>query len=243
MCTLAAMVRPGTPTPLVVAANRDERLDRPAVGPFLWPSRPRFLAPRDELAGGTWLGLNEHGLFVGVTNRTGAPRDATRRSRGALVVEALGAPSARELHARLADLDPGAHNPFHLLYADRISAHLTWSDGRALHRADLAPGLHVVTEQTFGAGEDRRGASVREAWAALGEAPSDEQLQALLARHADDPFAATCVHLDAFDYGTRSSMLLRLGPGWADTMLAWAEGRPCVTPFVSQRELLASLPG
>ena len=245
MCTLAALVGASPSIPLVVAANRDEFLARPAVPPFLWPGSPRVLSPRDEVAGGTWLGLNEHALFVGVTNRHGGPPDKSRKSRGALVAEALRAPSAKALHERLVGLDPRAYNPFHLLYADRASAHLTWSDGAALHRSDLGPGLHVVTERSFGAGDDRRGASVRRSWEALRGDLSPAALAALLGRHAtgEDSFASTCVHADAFGYGTRSSLILTLGRRWADTRWLWAEGKPCVTPFVDQAGLVEALAG
>jgi uncharacterized protein with NRDE domain len=241
MCTLAVAVGVSASLPLVVAANRDEVLARPAVPPFLWPGPPRIVAPRDEVALGTWLGLNEHALFVGVTNRAGTAPDLSLRSRGALVVDALRAPSAAALHERLADVDPRAYNPFHLLYADRVSAHLTWSDGAALHRSDLAPGVHVVTERSFGAGDDRRGALARQLWRELHGDLSPAALGALLARHAEDPFAATCVHADAFGYGTRSSLILTLGMRWADTHFLWAEGRPCVTPFVEQTALVSAL--
>src|SRR5512140_3834626 len=117
MCTLIAAVRQYRRFPLVVAANRDEALARPASPPVLWDAPSRFVAPRDEKAGGTWLGPTARGLFAAVANRFGVPRDESRRSRGALVVEALGAPSARELHGRLAALSPAAYNAFHLLYA------------------------------------------------------------------------------------------------------------------------------
>ncbi|MFT3773238.1 MAG: NRDE family protein [Minicystis sp.] len=240
MCTLVASVRPSPSIALVVAANRDEATSRPASPPFLWPGSPAIVAPRDDLAGGTWLGLNAHGLFVGITNRAGVLPDPTRRSRGALVVDALHAPSAAALHARLADLDPGAHNPFHLLYADRESAHLTWSDGHALHRSDLAPGLHVITERSFGAGSEARAALVRRRWADLTDL-TPASLGPLLAEHAEDPFEATCVHADARGYGTRSSMILRLADRWADTRFLWAEGRPCRTPFVEQDALVHAL--
>src|SRR6202012_2125382 len=110
MCTLAALVGASAETPLVVAANRDELLARPAVPPFLWPGSPRVLAPRDEVAHGTWLGLNEQALFLGIPNPPGAAPDRSRRSRGALVADALRAPSARSLHAQLAGLDPRTYN-------------------------------------------------------------------------------------------------------------------------------------
>lgn len=241
MCTLVAAVRPSPSLPLVIAANRDERTARPARPPFLWPGG--ILAPRDEQAGGTWLGLNAHGLFVGITNRAGNPPDATRRSRGALVVDALAAPSAAALHARMGEVDPAAYNPFHLLYADRVSAHLTWSDGRALHRNDLAPGLHVVTERSFGAADEARAGLVRRRWEALGGDLRPETLGPLLAEHAEDPFAGTCVHADAFGYGTRLSAILLLGETWGETRLYWAEGRPCRTPFVEEAGLVRALGG
>jgi uncharacterized protein with NRDE domain len=84
MCTLVAFIHVWSGRPLVIAANRDERLDRPASGPTRWAGE-KFFAPRDEVAGGTWLGLHDSGLFVGVTNRAGSPRDASLASRGQLV--------------------------------------------------------------------------------------------------------------------------------------------------------------
>src|SRR5579863_1043129 len=146
MCTLVAAVGQFPGYPLVVAANRDERLDRAASPPRLWPGTTPFIAPRDEVAGGTWLGVNARGLFVGITNRFGVPVDPQRRSRGQIVVEALAAPSARELHSRMARFPAEEFNPFHLLYADAEDAFVTWFDGQARQQAELGRGVHVVTE-------------------------------------------------------------------------------------------------
>jgi uncharacterized protein with NRDE domain len=77
MCTLIVSIRQHDAVPLVVAANRDELLTRPARGPFKWKGLP-FVAPRDEQAGGSWLGLTTRGLFVGVTNRFMAPKHEDR---------------------------------------------------------------------------------------------------------------------------------------------------------------------
>ncbi|HLT35932.1 MAG TPA: NRDE family protein, partial [Enhygromyxa sp.] len=94
MCTIIAALQVWPGRPLVVAANRDEALDRPAIDPRVWApgevAARRVLAPRDLRAGGTWLGVNDAGLFVGITNRRAIP-DPRRRSRGELVFEALGA--------------------------------------------------------------------------------------------------------------------------------------------------------
>ena len=231
MCTLIAAVRQSEEAPLVVAANRDEKLDRAARPPLLWNGGPiPFVAGRDEVGGGTWLGLNRAGLFVGVTNRFGVDRDPRRQSRGALVVEALGAGTARELHARLGALDAGRFNAFHLLYADRGEAFVTWSDGAAVRQEVLAPGVHVVTERSLGGDDRARTETVHELWGGLpsGRAPSSEELFAILRHHRpDDPVGSVCVHLPELGYGTRSSCVLRLGTGAADVEMWWAEGAPC----------------
>src|SRR5690242_18553648 len=111
MCLLAVLFHAHPDAPLVIAANRDEWLARPAApmgllraandprlvgvpppgaltsgGPPAPPApRPRIAGGRDLLAGGTWLAIGEHGVIAGLTNRpTAAGRDASKRSRGEL---------------------------------------------------------------------------------------------------------------------------------------------------------------
>ena len=70
MCTLIALHRCVTGASLVIAANRDEFLERPSEGPALRSTQYGVIAaPRDVKAGGTWLGLNGSGVFAGLTNR------------------------------------------------------------------------------------------------------------------------------------------------------------------------------
>ncbi|MBI3184461.1 MAG: NRDE family protein [Myxococcales bacterium] len=242
MCTLIAAFRHYPGWPLVVAANRDERLDRPASGPGIWPGE-RFLAPRDELAGGSWLGLSASGLFVGITNRFGAGRDDGRESRGQLVVEALRAPSARELHRRLAFLPPERFNAFHLLYADSSAACVTWSDGSRILQEELSPGVHLVTERSLGGDDRARTERIRAGLAAVPPGlPSPESLMSLLRQHAgEDPLGSVCVHVPALGYGTRSSMVLYLPDRLAEGRLFWAEGPPCTASFEDSSELLREL--
>lgn len=244
MCTLIASFQQHRDVPLVIAANRDEILDRPATGPRRWPGEP-FIAPRDEQAGGTWLGLTTSGMFVGVTNRFPAPRHADRDSRGTLVVEALRAKDASSLHATLASLSPRRFNAFHLLYADATHAFVTWSDGEVLRQQELPPGLHIVTERSLGGDDHSRMSLIAHAWPQLspgGALPSAEALQRLLATtRPGEPFGGVCVEAPEFNYGTRSSLVLFRHAELAKSRLYWADGRPDRTPFVERAELITAL--
>lgn len=229
MCTLVLAVPPPGGV-LQVAANRDEFLARAAVPPEISADR-RWLAPRDLQAGGTWLGVNAAGLFVGVTNRSAGPRNDARRSRGLLVLEALDSADAAALHRRLAALDPSAYNGFHLAYADGTSAGMTWSDGSMLRQERLSPGVHVVTEQSLGAGDDGARRRLIQERVPGGDALLDvEGWLALLSVHGADPRAGTCVHADAVGYGTRSAFVLHRAPSAAASRCAWTDARPCTTP-------------
>src|SRR6202051_1248519 len=88
MCLLVVVSRLDPGAPLVVGANRDEQLVRPAVAmTVLRDAHPRIVGGRDEEAGGTWLAVNEHGVVAGLTNRPSPDgRDLSKRSRGELPI-------------------------------------------------------------------------------------------------------------------------------------------------------------
>ncbi len=246
MCTLIAAVRHFPGFPLVIAANRDEFLSRPATPPRLWPGEPPFVAPRDEVAGGTWLGFNAHGLFVGVTNRFGAPKDNNRASRGKLVAESLRKPSAEALHAELSAVPVDVFNPFHLFYADRDRAFVTWNDGTALRQEALPPGVHVITERSLGGDDRARTELIRKKWGEMDDLPLpkvEKLVELLRLHHEADPVGGTCVHVPALDYGTRSSCVLLLGGSWASTRFLWAEGSPHAAKYVERADLVQLLGG
>ena len=252
MCTL--LLAPGVwDARLIVAANRDERLDRPASGPHAWPGEPLpFFAPRDDVAGGSWIGANRAGLFVGITNRSigGGPSviSPDRRSRGALVLDALRSRSVDEAIRSARAHGPEAHNPFHLALVDADDARVLGCDGWSFFEEELTPGaVHIVTERSYGAAGSGRDALLREQLAAFGsDEPSLEDWRSLLSarreRSGDAPIAEAfddvCVSVPAFGYGTRSSTWVRLG---ADGELRWAtiEGPPSSAPF---EEVSASIP-
>jgi hypothetical protein len=261
MCTLLVGIdRPG-PGRLLLGANRDEAVDRPALPPALLPTVPPVVAGRDALAGGTWLGLQPGRLVAAVLNRPpaggagegGAAAPGTvpaagagaggppERSRGLLCLDALAAPSAAAARVRLrAELAARRYAPFTLFVAD---AHEAWAaawDG-TFRVLPLGPGWHVLTHVDPDDPRDPRTALALAALAA--HPPQDaDALVPLLASH--DGARAICLHAER--HGTVSSTLLdvtwRAGGdtpgGRGGARYLHAPGRPCVTPYagVAYRE-------
>ncbi|PWT85887.1 MAG: hypothetical protein C5B58_02370, partial [Acidobacteria bacterium] len=69
MCLLAVFFRVVEDAPVVVGANREEAYARGGTVPQLLSGPTRFVAGLDPIAGGTWLGINQHGVLIAVTNR------------------------------------------------------------------------------------------------------------------------------------------------------------------------------
>jgi uncharacterized protein with NRDE domain len=241
VCTLALAFHADRRWPLVVAANRDERLARASEDWALRapPGATRHAAPRDSVAGGTWIGVGAAGLFAGITNfhsSPGHPPDPTRRSRGEIVARVLGQPSAAAARELCARTEAPLYNPFHLLVADAATAFLWWFDGEGSSLEDLGPGLHVATERSPH-GRDPRGEALRARWPVD---PSPVRLRELLGSHALPPGPGVCVHHGEV-YGTRSSAVLRIAPALHHSELYAADGPPCTTPFEDRSDLLVAL--
>ena len=81
---LALLYRVARGTPILVASNREERYDRPTQYPKIQSGSPRLVCGIDRRAGGTWLGVNQFGLFCAVTNRRKSSVPPEPRSRGLL---------------------------------------------------------------------------------------------------------------------------------------------------------------
>ena len=147
MCTVVLSVRPGHAWPLLLAANRDERLDRAWDPPgAYWPDRPGVVAGRDRTGGGTWMAMHR-GLVAAVLNRPGSLGPAPgKRSRGELPLLAAGEAGAEAAVAAVLRLDAGSYRPFNLVVADARGATFVRGLGRGRPEAvALAPGVHMVT--------------------------------------------------------------------------------------------------
>lgn len=262
MCTLIVVHRLVPGAPLVVAANRDEYLDRPSEGPELRMTADGLVvAPRDLREGGTWLGLNARGVFAAVTNLRCPEPDPDRRSRGLLVMDALSASSAAESAERLGRLAEQTYNPFNLVVADSREAFLlTYRETVSLQT--IGPGVHVVGNTHP---DDRGAPKVKRILERATKAATHprhsvlRELSSVCSEHdsPESPLGDACVHADV--YGTKSSTLLMLADSESSesselkhqeidpyapnpaTSLLYADGPPCRTEYRDFTSLLTEL--
>lgn len=141
MCTVVVLRRPGHAWPLVFAANRDERLDRPWQLPGRhWPERRQIVAGLDVLAGGTWLGVNDYGVVAAILNRPSSLGPSPHhRSRGELPLEALEHAEAAVAAEALAGLETRSYRTFNMVIADAGRAFWLRSAGGEAGRPEGAP--------------------------------------------------------------------------------------------------------
>jgi uncharacterized protein with NRDE domain len=246
MCTLILLHRCIPGWPLVVGSNRDEFFARPASPPALFTSDPeRFVAPQDLQAGGTWMGVNARGLFVGITNRRPrAPPAADAPSRGWLVRGLLALPDVATVAETLERSD-APYAPFYVVASDgRTALRATRPpEGGAVQVETLAPGPHVVCNRDV---VDPTSTKVSSLTVALSGIDWDVDLP--VARdalgevlrshvHGAGSLDDACVHLP--EYGTRCSAVVGIGPNrwhW------WqAEGPPCQNKYQNYSRLLDSI--
>ncbi|MGD1879593.1 MAG: NRDE family protein [Kiloniellaceae bacterium] len=151
MCTLVILRRPWHPWPVILAAIRDDMIYRPWAPPGRhWPDRPEVVAGLDRTGGGSWLGLNDHGVVAAILNRRGSlGPEPGKRSRGELVLEALDHADALAAAEALAELNPGAYRSFNMVVADNRDAYwlrnLGAPDSKVIEVTPIPPGLSMLT--------------------------------------------------------------------------------------------------
>lgn len=225
MCLIAFAVECHRRWPLVLAANRDEFLDRPSAALAPWPDSP-IIAGRDLSAGGTWLGVTRSGRFAALTNfRDPTARRGGVRSRGVLVAGFLSGDEDPERYASAAVAERDEFADFNLLVGDQAGI---WYASSALARVErVQPGLHALSNHLL----DTPWPKSRRAMAGLSAAlPQVDPVPALLevlrdGGHPDPELLPDTgvgpererllspIRIEAPGYGTRCSTVLLMGAG------------------------------
>ncbi len=237
MCTAILLHRVFPSHPVVVAGNRDEWIARAALPPHLWkvPGEGppvRIFAGRDRREGGTWFGVNQHGLVVGVTNRYTGTNVPGRASRGRLVLRCLAQDSLERVLHMLTPEEASRYNPFNLFCLSEEAGVIVTQDDDRFRRLPFEGGIHVLTNRPPDDPHDVKGEWLR---SRLGDLPTEpaavsDRISRLLAVHGQgDAPPPVCVHLPG--YGTVSSFMLFLSARRDQSRYLYAPGPPCQNEF------------
>ena len=228
MCILAIQYKATRDSPILVASNREELYDRPTQAPRIQAGRPRVICGIDKKAGGTWLGVNQHGLVAAVANGPKGSVPAEPRSRGLLCRELLHFDTAAKAvdHA-LKELSTDRYAGASYVCADAKTAAVILG-GDKVEVVELLPGLHLLSGSGLNDLNDERQEFVRRLLT-LQRLDSAVAFLAVASRtfsRKPDESGRRGVVMSGPEFGTVSSTLLSLPKKTHNAVYHYAAGSP-----------------
>ena len=240
MGILAIQYRTLADVPILIALNREESYSRQSLPPKIQSGRPRVVCGLDRKSGGTWAGVNQHGMFVAAINapKRSVPYDS--RSRGLLCKELLSCATANEaIELAESELKTGAYDGVNFLCVDQHGGGAVYG-GNEIGVELLRPGLHVLTGNRMDDREDQRQEYVRRL---LTLHRLDSSVAFLAAAsgafsRSPDVMGKRGVVISEPGFGTVSSMLVALSDRTQKSVMQFANGAPNTTPYEDVSALL-----
>jgi uncharacterized protein with NRDE domain len=248
MCIFSLIYRVVPACPVFVLTNRDESTERPSRLPqvLIADNGTRWFGGSDAKAGGTWFGINEHGLLAAVTNRKKDPLPPNPRSRGLLCRDVLGHASATTaVEWALREVSQHPYAGFNLVI---VTAEAAWviEATNSTSATQLGPGIHSVSNGPRGDRDDPR---VNLAQSLVGRMVDEEKdwhgyiarAKQICARHAEGDTPGMCLHRD--QWGTVGSTIAALASDPKDSQYHYTAGPPCRTPYVDYSDAFRRMRG
>ena len=233
MCILAILYKSVRNVPILVAQNREEFTDRPTQAPRIQSGKPRAVCGIDRKAGGTWLGVNQYGLFAAVANRPKTAVPSEPRSRGLLCRELLTMRNVDEAVAHATrELATGAYDGANYVCADADRGVVIYG-GNQFEVVELTPGLYLMTNGDLNDHNDQRQEFIRRQLT-LQKLDSSVTFLAVASRafsRKPDASGRRGVVITGTDYGTVSSTLLSLSDKTQNAIYQYCAGPPCDNTF------------
>lgn len=243
MCLLAIQYKSVPEAPILVAANREEFYDRPTLVPSIQSGKPRALCGIDQQAGGTWLGVNQHGMFVGACNRRVMNRPMVPRSRGLLCRELLRASTARgAVDQAMEALNADQYDGVNFVVADAESGWVIHG-GPDVNAQPLEEGLNLIGNMDLNDPNDDR-VKLAHRLLTLQSLDSAVKFLAVASKVFARPSAAPGrpgMVVQGNEWGTVSSTLLSLGLKPRDAIFQYADGAPNNAKFEDYSPLLRDI--
>ena len=214
--------------PVLVAANREERYARSSLPPSIQSGKPRILCGIDEEAGGTWLGVNQNGMFVGICNRPKIMPAFIPRSRGLLCKDMLRTESSRAaVDLCLEEVMSGKYNGANFVVADSEGA---WAihAGDDVNVAEVEEGLNIVSDGDLNDPRDKRAEMARRLLT-LQMLDSPVKFLAIASKvfaRPPSPQGRPSIVIRDKDEGTLNSTLISLGAKPRDAIFQYSAGPP-----------------
>lgn len=233
MCVFSAVYRVLPDCPIFLLTNRDESTERPSLSPQRHGTS--IFGPADARAGGTWLGVNSHGLIAAVTNRKKTVAPINPRSRGLLCRDALGqAAAAAAADWVLGELSRHEYAGFNLILLGAESACVIEAADET-RVTPLAPGIHTVANSAYAAQDDPRKNAVQELVEQMVReetAPQSliERAKEICRIHSSPGSPGICLHGE--NWGTVGSTIIALTSDRQKSEFHYAAGPPCRTLYI-----------
>jgi uncharacterized protein with NRDE domain len=238
MCLLALFFRAVDDAPVIIGANREEYYARGGEPPQILDGPCPALAGVDPTAGGTWLGVNAHGVVVAVTNRRKSDVPKKPRSRGLLARDLLACLTAEDAAKQAArEIESGGYAGCNILCVDRDSAAVLQASDW-LRVRPLPPGLHVLTAHDVNDMSDPRLAYALRWLEQRQSRLADEALAALEELCAQSGNGGPPICLHGNQGGTVSSSLIALAWSTERSVYRHAQGPPDRIPYADFSHLL-----
>ncbi len=243
MCLLVLFYRVVDDAPLVLGANREEYYARGGLPPRVLEGPVRTAAGIDPTAGGTWLGINQYGVMVAVTNRPLSQLPQRPRSRGLLTRDLLTQPNAASAaQYAVRELETKHYAGCNYLIADAHSS-IVIEAGDWLRVRPLPPGLHLLSNGDVNDPNDARLNYSLDVLQRTNYRQAEDCVTAL--RHLlglrEPERPPVCLHLG--ERGTVSSSILLVRRSLGDSEYWHAQGPPDQTPYTDYSDLLKRLNG
>ncbi|MFN2373932.1 MAG: NRDE family protein [Cyclonatronaceae bacterium] len=224
MCLLVFAWKVHPDYDLILAANRDEFLNRPARSATFWDDEPELLAGMDLEGGGTWLGVTLDGKFSAITNyRDMKLHKENAPSRGKLPLNYLNGRKPPSTYIESIRSGADSFNGFNLIAGNR-NAIWYYSNIRDMPK-ELGPGIYGLSNHLLDTPWPKV-VKAKEALAAIvaSHEPNHEKLFRLLHdrtpapenqlpdtgldRAAEKKLSSAFIEMDG--YGTRASTVIML---------------------------------
>jgi len=163
MCTVSFI--PLSNEDFILTSNRDESPNRKTLTPQKYEiNNVQLLFPKDEVAGGTWIGASKNNRLICLLNggfKAHIPKGKYRLSRGVIVTDLL---TTKDLKAKIKNYDFNGIEPFTIILLDwkeQLGLYeLIW-DGYKIHFCEKPLKATIWSSSLLYSAEDKK---KREQW-------------------------------------------------------------------------------